>query len=110
MESKFLTRVADPHHLNVDPDPAAPYQDDVSLGPLAYRPSRAPRLHLKRPGPLWLHFKPLKLLNFVSNADPDPSIHFHADPDPSFHFNADPGPAPKTVRIRIRNPAYGPLD
>ncbi len=41
MEIKFLTRVADPHHLNVDPDPA-PYQDDVSLRPLAYRPSRAP--------------------------------------------------------------------
>jgi hypothetical protein len=46
------TRVADPHHFNVDPVPIstladpepdpAPHQSDANLGPLVCRPSRAP--------------------------------------------------------------------
>jgi hypothetical protein len=59
--SLVVTRVADPHHLNADPDQSfqfnadwdpdfyfnadpdpAPNQSDENLRPLVYRPSRAP--------------------------------------------------------------------
>jgi hypothetical protein len=39
-----------------------------------------------------LHWEPLKLLNFESNADPDPAVHSNADPVPAFQNNADPQP------------------
>ncbi len=35
--------------------------------------------------PLRLHFKPLKLLNFDFNADPDPAFHSNADPESHPH-------------------------
>jgi hypothetical protein len=41
-------------------------------------------------GPPLLHFEPLKLLNFDSNADPDPAFYSNADPDPASRSNADP--------------------
>jgi hypothetical protein len=44
------------------------------------------RLH----GPLWFHFKPLKILDFAFTADPDPAFHSNADPDQAFQSNADP--------------------
>jgi hypothetical protein len=46
-----LIKVSDPHHFNVDPDPAfhfiadlglAPHQGDANLQSLAYKPSRPP--------------------------------------------------------------------
>jgi hypothetical protein len=40
-----------------------------------------------------LYFEPLKLLNFVINADPDPAIHCIVDPDTAFRSNADPDSA-----------------
>jgi hypothetical protein len=67
--------VVDPHHFNVDPDPAfhfnadpdpTPLQNDGNLRQVVFRPPR-------------LHFEPLKLLNFNFNADPDPAFHSQAD-------------------------------
>ncbi len=43
-------------------------------------------------GPPGLHFKPLKLLNFGFNADPDPAFHSNVDPDPASKNNKDPDP------------------
>jgi hypothetical protein len=39
-------------------------------------------------GPPWLHFEPIKLLNFYFNAELDPVLTFHsnADPDPQPWF------------------------
>jgi hypothetical protein len=46
--------------------------------------------------PPWLHFEPLKLLNFEFNTDPDvdPTFHSHADADmsPASQNNAGPDP------------------
>jgi hypothetical protein len=43
-------------------------------------------LHYKRPRLSWLHFKPLKLLNFsfmrIRILNPDPAFHSNADRDP----------------------------
>ncbi len=40
-------------------------------------------------GPPRLYFEPPKLLNFDSNADPDPTFRSNADPDPASKNNAD---------------------
>ncbi len=46
-------------------------------------------------GPLQLYFKPLKLLNFDFNADPDTIFYSNANPDPKImQINADPDPQP----------------
>ncbi len=52
-----------------------------------------PGLHLEPP---LFHGEPLKLLNFVVNADPDqdPAFQYNADPDPDSQNNADPKPQP----------------
>jgi hypothetical protein len=36
------------------------------------------------------HVEPSMLLNFGSNADPNPAFHSYADPDPASYNNADP--------------------
>jgi hypothetical protein len=41
---------------------------DANLRLTVYRPST---LHIERPGPPWLHFEPLKLMNFDFNMDLD---------------------------------------
>jgi hypothetical protein len=64
-ESTFnLNADPDPtFHIKVDPDPApAPRQNDANLRPHASIVS----IH----GLPWLHFEPIKLLNFDINADP----------------------------------------
>jgi hypothetical protein len=94
------SRVADPHHLTADPDPAFyfyadpdPYQSYANLQQPVYRPFRAPfEPPLCVHGSPRLHFEPLKLRNFDFNADPNPAFHADADPDPA------------SIRIRIRNP------
>ncbi len=70
-------RVADPYHLNADPDPPFHFNADPDPAPhigdlwlLIYRPSRTPILSLQTTivsvhGPPWLHFEPLKLLKFL---------------------------------------------
>jgi hypothetical protein len=112
-------RVADPHHLDADPDPAlhfyadpdtdfnlntnpdpAPLQCDRNLRPLVYRPYilqssifEPPGLHCERPRPSTALFcKLLKLLNFDFNADSDLAFHSNADSAPSSKNNADPDP------------------
>jgi hypothetical protein len=50
-------------------------------------------------GPGRLHFKSLKLLYVVLNADPDPAFHSNADPDPGSQNNADPDPQPCLVAL-----------
>ncbi len=40
--------------------------------------------------PPWLHFEPLKLLNFELSADPDPAFHSNADLDSTLKNNAYP--------------------
>ncbi len=42
----------------------------------------------------WLHFEPLKLLNFDFNADLDPTFPWYADLEPDSKINADPDPQP----------------
>ncbi len=67
--------VADPHHIDADPDPT--FHFDVDPDPACHFGAD--------PDPAF-HF----------DADPDPAFHFDADPDPdpNFHFDADPDPAP----------------
>jgi hypothetical protein len=96
-------RVADPLHFNVNPDPSfhftanpdptfqfnadpdlAPHQSDDNLRPLVHRPTMGSILSLYASfvsvsNSPWLHFEPLKLLNF----------DFYADPNPAFHLNGD---------------------
>ncbi len=40
-------------------------------------------------GPLRLYFEPIKLLNFNSNADPDPAFNSNANPDAGSSNNMD---------------------
>ncbi len=74
-----------------------PYQSDVNLQPVDYRPSTnylMVRLHWERlrssMAPFWLP----QFLNFDRNSgpDPDPAFDSDADPDldPAFHFDPDP--------------------
>jgi hypothetical protein len=135
----------DPHNFNADPDPAfhvnadpdpdpafhfnadpdldpVPHLSDGNLRPLVYRPSRASivsDLGLLRPS-----FEPQMLLNFYSNADPDPAFfpkrmrnwiqlslqcecrngssfpsNVDADPDPGSKINADPDPDPQPLLL-----------
>ena len=57
---------------------SALYQSDAILRPLVYRPLSLQAAIVSVHGPPWLHFEPLQLLNFVSDAAPqDP------EPDPS---------------------------
>jgi hypothetical protein len=64
-------RVGDPHHLNVDPDPAFHLNADLN-----------PAFHLNAdPDPA--------LLTLIRTG----SSPFHFNPDPSFHLNGDPYPA-----------------
>jgi hypothetical protein len=57
------TSVADPHHLDADPDPASYFDADPDPDPACY-----------------------------FDADPDPAYHFDADPDPDPTFQFDEGP------------------
>ncbi len=81
-------RVAGPHHFNADPDPSVHFNADpdpsfhfkANLDP-SHHQSDTNRDHLptdplsKAPfcasPPPWLHFEPLKFLNFDFNADQD---------------------------------------
>ncbi len=70
-----LTRVADPHHFNADPDSVS-HQSDTNVPPQqVYRPHKAP-------------FEPLQFLNLYCDVDldSDPAFHFNADLDPAFQF------------------------
>ncbi len=82
--SKSLTRVADPHHFYADPD-------NARCG------SAITEIHRET---LWLHFWPLKLLNFCFIANPDPTFLSNTDPDPD---PAQPIKTMQSVPIRIRN-------
>jgi hypothetical protein len=84
----------------MDLDPA-PHQSDGILGPLVYRPSRAPfwppDLHCEHPLPytdLYLNSGASEFY-FDLNVDPDPAFHSNADPDPAskiMWIHADLGP------------------
>ncbi len=92
-------RVADPHHLDADPDPSFhfnadpvhfnsdpdpnpdPHQRMRNLRPLVYRPSRAQLWASMALNPR-LCFEPLKLLNIDFTADPDSACIYYADLDP----------------------------
>ncbi len=65
--SNILTSVADPHHIDADPDPARHFDADPD-----------PARHFDADPDPARHF----------DADPDPSRHFDADPDPSFQIKA----------------------
>jgi hypothetical protein len=96
--------VADPHHLDADPDPALHF--DADPDPAFHSDADPdPTTHVFPDlDPLMLQYDPLRLLPFHSDADPDPAFHFYANPDPAFHFDADPDPAyHKMIRFRIRN-------
>jgi hypothetical protein len=71
-----------------------PHQPDANLRRIVYRPSRAPFCapNVSVHGPPRLHFKPLRLMNFAFNADPDPDPAFpsNADLDPASKINAEP--------------------
>ncbi len=114
-----IRSVADPHHFNSDRDPAfhfhaypdhptfhfyadpdpAPQRSNANLWPLVSRPW-APFVPLSVHGPPWLHFKPLKPLNFDFNANPDSNQ--------AFHSNADLDPLSQNTlnAIRIRRKHY----
>ncbi len=107
-----INRVADPHHFNADLDPAlyidadphpTPDLADTNLPPMVYRPSilslqaSTGSVH----GPPRLHFKPLKLLNFALNADPDPASKITADPDPKNPENKGGFLRSGLIRIQI---------
>ncbi len=49
--------------------------------------------------PPWLHFEPVKLLNFDadSNPDRDPAFHSNADPDQNSENNPDPDSDPQPL-------------
>jgi hypothetical protein len=74
--------VADPHHLDADPDPACHF--DANADP-------DPAFHFDA-GPHHL------------DADADPACHFDADPDldPACHFDADPVLLVTLMKMRIR--------
>jgi hypothetical protein len=120
----------DPHHVsffsfNADPDPtSAPNKSDASLRATSGLQTLYGSILILQVSlrtftslhgsilslslivsvhvPPWLHFEPLKLLNFYFNADLD------SDPDPTFHSNvdlasqnkADPDPQPCTQDIQ----------
>ncbi len=65
--------VADPHHLNADPDPTLHFLPYLDLQMLQNDPLRPPPFNL--------------------DADPDPAFHFDGDPDPAFQFDAEPEPS-----------------
>ncbi len=92
IHSSTVTRVADPDQVQSDPDPNA--DPDLDLAP-RWSVVKLRRLDYRcddwTTDPTGLYFKPLKLLNF----------DFNADPDPAFHFNADPDLALKIKRIEI---------
>jgi hypothetical protein len=109
--------VVNPHHFNVDPDPAFYFNADpdpafhsilIRIQLLCDHWSINPQgLHFEPPGlhcdsvsvhgPPQIYFEPLKPLNFAFNADPDP--------DPVFDSNAAPDAASQKMWIRIRNHA-----
>jgi hypothetical protein len=63
---------------------------------LHFEPSRLhfepPRLNCERQRPPWLHFKPLQVMNFGYDADPDSASQNNTDLDPASHNNADQDP------------------
>jgi hypothetical protein len=100
-----LCRVADPHHIDADPDPAFHFDGDQE--PTFHsdaEPYPNPAFQFDAdPDPI-THFcpdldppilqnSPLRLPPFHFDADPDPSFHFDADPALAFHFDADPDTA-----------------
>jgi hypothetical protein len=81
-------RVADLHHSFADPgpDPAFYFDEDPDTALTKvmqicdhWSPDTPAGLHFEPPdlhcGRPWLHFEPLKLLNFYFNADSEPAIH-----------------------------------
>ncbi len=78
----LLNKVADPHHLNSDPDLSF-HQSDANLRQLvsvaSFWASTPPFVSVNCPP--WLHFEPLQNLKFVFNADPDPTSRNNADPE-----------------------------
>jgi hypothetical protein len=61
--------VADPHHLDADPDPACHFDADPD-----------PACHFDA--------DPDPACHFNADPDPDPTFHFDANPDPSFQIKA----------------------
>ncbi len=87
------------YNADSDPDPA-PHQRDANLQPLVYRTFIAPFLSLHASivsihRPHWLHFEPLKLLNFGFN--PDPAFQSSAGPDLASQNNGDPALDPQPL-------------
>ncbi len=76
-----ICSVADPHHIDSDPDPSQYFDADLD-----------PSYHFDTDPDPSHHF----------DADLDPSYHFNADPDPAFLFDADPNPEFYLMRMRIR--------
>jgi hypothetical protein len=76
--------VADPHHFDVDPDPACHFDADPD-------PSfkKAQNLEIVR------KYSTVGIYSIHLQIDPDPADHFDAapDPDPASNFDADPNPA-----------------
>jgi hypothetical protein len=62
-------------------------------------PQRPPRPIVRAHGPSWLHFEPIKLLNFYFSAELDPVLTFHSntDPDPQPWFCFMVGMAPHSI-------------
>ncbi len=95
-----MSRVADPHHLNADPDPSFQIQILLVLLIEVIRILR-PVVHSTDPSglhldPPRLHYgppRPLKLLNVDFNVDLDPGSS-NADPDPALKNNNAAYPDP----------------
>ncbi len=91
--------VADPHHLDADPDPAFHFNadQDPSFQIKAQKLGRSAQIGLYT-------YILSSHLQFYSDpdADPDLAYHFDADPDPTFQFDANPwGSGSKPLSRRI---------
>jgi hypothetical protein len=94
--------VADPHHFNVDLDPAFHFNAGPDLDP-ASPLQKDMYLRLLSIDPPGLHFEPTKLFYFDFNADPDLDSAFYsnADPDPASTNKGDPCRSGSTTLDKI---------
>ncbi len=113
MDFVLAGSVADPHHVDADPDhvchfDADAYSDpacqfDADPDPTFYfdavpDPDQNPSFQIKaqnREKVLKLaHFPNILASHLQIDADPDPAYHFDADayPNPAYHVDADPDP------------------